>query len=185
MENYIPISFLNDFIFCPRSIYFHQVYGNVEQEMYHCHIQIEGKAAHSSIEKRFYSTRKDVLMGIDVYCEKYNIVGKIDIYDISAKKLVERKNRIVKIYDGFIFQLYAQTFALREMGYEVEHIALYDKTHNIMHPVNLPENDILMFQKFEKLIQDINSFSLTNKDFRPNENKCKTCIYSQLCDYSI
>lgn len=35
MEPYIPISFLNDFIFCPRSIYFHQLYGRSSESLYH------------------------------------------------------------------------------------------------------------------------------------------------------
>jgi CRISPR-associated protein Cas4 len=61
MEPYIPISFLNDFIFCPRSIYFHQVHGSLSQEIYHDKPQTEGRLAHESIEEKNYSTRKDIL----------------------------------------------------------------------------------------------------------------------------
>ena len=32
MDDYILISWLNDFIFCPISIYFHQLYGNKEKK---------------------------------------------------------------------------------------------------------------------------------------------------------
>lgn len=46
--NYIPISFLNDFIFCPRSIYFHQLYGRSNESIYHTTSQSEGKLAHKS-----------------------------------------------------------------------------------------------------------------------------------------
>ena len=50
MENYIPISFLNDFIFYPRSIYFHQLYGRSNESIYHTTSQSEGKLAHKSWE---------------------------------------------------------------------------------------------------------------------------------------
>ena len=43
-ENYYPISYLNDFIFCPLSIYFHQLYGRTEECLYQCTDQINGKA---------------------------------------------------------------------------------------------------------------------------------------------
>ena len=62
MEPYILISFLNDFIFCPRSIYFHAVHGSLKQEMYRGKAQTEGKIAHESIEEGNYSIRKDVWM---------------------------------------------------------------------------------------------------------------------------
>lgn len=185
MESYISISILNDFIFCPRSIYFHYVHGDVGQEMYHTEVQINGKEAHRSIETKQYTTKKDVLIGIDVYCEKYNIAGKIDIFNIPEGKLIERKNRVTKIYDGYVFQVYAQTFSLIEMGYEVKKIIIYDKTKNINYPIPLPWEDDAMFNKFEKLIDSINSFSLNSIHFKPNPEKCKKCIYSDLCDYYL
>lgn len=185
MEPYIPISYLNDFIFCPRSIYFHRLHGSLEQEMYHTDIQIEGKFAHQTIDQKTYSTKKDLLVGVDVYCEKYNLYGKIDVYDVESKKLIERKNNVKKIYDGYVFQLYAQTFALREMGYEVKEIVIYDKSHNVNYPIPLPEDDPKMFWKFEKLIEDINSFDLNTKNIKVNAEKCKSCIYSHICDCCI
>jgi len=185
METYIPISFLNDFIFCPRSIYFHQVHGSLSQEMYHDKPQTEGKLAHEAIEEKNYSTRKDVLMNLDVYCEKYNLMGKIDIFDIKAKRLVERKNKIIKIYDGYVFQVYAHYFALIELGYEVEKIVIYDKTHNKNYPILLPTEDEEMFCKFERLIEEINSFNLSDPNFTQNPEKCKHCIYFNLCDVYV
>lgn len=185
METYIPISFLNDFIFCPRSIYFHQVHGSLAQEMYQEKVQVEGRLAHETIEEGTYSTRKDVLMGIEIFCEKYNLMGKIDVYDIKTKKLIERKNKIVKIYDGYVFQVYAHYFGLKELGYEVEKIIIHDRTHNKNYPIPLPEQDKIMFEKFEKLIEHINVFDLNDPNFKANIEKCKRCIYSHLCDYSL
>jgi CRISPR-associated exonuclease Cas4 len=122
MEAYIPISFLNDFIFCPRSIYFHQLYGNFNQLLYQQKPQVAGKAAHASIDEQTYSTSKNVLQGTEIYCERYKLCGKIDLFDADSGKLSERKREIKTIYDGYVFQVYAQYHALTEMGYKVKSI---------------------------------------------------------------
>ncbi len=183
MESYIPISFLNDFIFCPRSIYYHQVHGSLGQSMYHGKEQTQGLAAHKSIDQGIYSTRKDVLMGTEIYCEKYGLSGKIDVFDIPAKKLFERKYKISKIYDGYVFQVYAQYFGLIEMGLEVNKIVIHDRSQNKNYPIHLPGEDLEMLNKFEKVIADIKNFNLSEPNFTQNPEKCKKCIYSHLCDY--
>src|SRR3989338_4539406 len=99
MESYIQISKINDFIFCPRSIYFHVVYEQFHQKTYHQTPQLVGKIKHENIEKGEYSTAKRYLQGMEVYCEKYGLAGKIDIYDRDQRSLIERKTKVVKIYD--------------------------------------------------------------------------------------
>ena len=185
METSIPISFLNDFIFCPKSIYFHQLYGKVETSLYQNTDQVSGTAAHASIDSKKYSSKKTILQSIEVYSEKYNLHGKIDTFDEESKILRERKKEIKVIYDGYIFQVYAQYFCLVEMGFEVKEIQLYDITHNKIHKVNKPEEDEIMFGKFEKLLDDIRSFDLELSSFPQNENKCKRCIYNNICDSSL
>ncbi|MDQ3072723.1 MAG: type V CRISPR-associated protein Cas4 [Bacteroidota bacterium] len=185
MESYIPISFLNDFIFCPRSIYFHQLYGGYDSSMYQQRPQVAGKAAHTAIDQKKYSTRKNVLQGLEIYSEKYRLCGKIDIYDADKEKLWERKREIKTVYDGYIFQVYAQCFALREMGYGVKSIALYDLVDNTRYPIPLPENDAVMMRKFEDLVHAINTYDLDSGDFQANPAKCRRCIYSNLCDHSL
>lgn len=69
-----------------------------------------------------YSTKVSMLQGISIYSEKYNIIGKIDIFDSEKGILTERKKKVKTIYDGYIFQLYAQYFSLREMGYVVPNL---------------------------------------------------------------
>lgn len=185
MEAYIPISFLNDFIFCPRSIYFHQLYGSYNTQLYQQKPQVAGKVAHASIDEKTYSTRKNILQSVEIYSERYKLCGKIDLFDVDSGKLSERKREIKTIYDGYVFQVYAQYHALTEMGYTVNSIVLYDITHNKNHPIPLPHENHEMQQKFEKLIDDLNSFDMNKGDFVANEQKCKNCIYSNLCDYSL
>lgn len=182
MENYILISFLNDFVFCPRSIYFHQIYNIFDTGLYHEDVQTKGRIAHLNIDQKKYSTRKDMLQGIPVYSTAYSLCGRIDVFDRKRGILTERKKRIIKIYDGFIFQMYAQYYCLTEMGYNVKTLRIYSLDDNKNYFIPLPEHDIKMDRKFKTLLKEISGFDL-EKEFDPNVSKCRSCIYRHLCDY--
>jgi CRISPR-associated protein Cas4 len=184
MESYVQIANLNDFTFCPRSIYFHGIYNGAEEGAYNSRYQVAGKQAHYSIEAGKYSTRAAVLQGIEIYSARYNLCGKIDIFDLQTKILTERKKSIVRIYDGYVFQVYAQYFALTEMGYTVKKINIYDLSHNKAYNVALPSSDTEMLRKFEKVVRDMKHFDL-NAEFTANPVKCRRCIYINLCDISL
>ncbi len=184
MESYLPISFLNDFVFCPRSIYFHQLYGKFNSRLYHESAQVKGLAAHLAIDQGSYSSANNILQGIEVYCQKLNIGGKIDTYDIKSGILRERKKKIKVIYDGYVFQIYAQYFALQEMGYEVKALVLYSMDDNCSYPIAKPEENSVMLDKFNQLIISIREFSL-DSPFIANSSKCKRCIYAHLCDHAL
>ena len=104
MDEIILISNINDFVFCPASIYFHNLYGSQSRITFQQPDQINGTKAHEAIDQGRYSTRKDVITALDVYSEKYNVVGKIDIYDGRLKTLVERKRTIKRHMMGIIFK---------------------------------------------------------------------------------
>jgi CRISPR-associated protein Cas4 len=61
MEDYIKLSTLNDFIFCPKSIYYHNLYDNYDKNIYQEETQKEGTKIHESIDNQTYSTRKSIL----------------------------------------------------------------------------------------------------------------------------
>ena len=65
MEDLIIISNLNDFIFCPASIYFHKLYGSQDNLLYQSSAQINGTKAHETIDEKKYSTRKSAMMSLD------------------------------------------------------------------------------------------------------------------------
>ena len=103
-----------------------------------------------------HTRRMCVLQGLSVYSEEYNLVGKIDTFDTRKGVLTERKKKIKKVYDGYIFQVY---------------------------PIPLPQHAPELYQKFIKTLTDLNTFRLEN--FRQeNEQKCAHCIYEPLCSYS-
>jgi len=182
MEQYIQISKINDFIFCPISLYFHALYENFSQKVYHGAAQTVGKIKHENIDAGKYSTRKRYIQNLPVYSEKYNLMGKLDIYDKEEKALIERKFKIHKIYDGQRFQLYAQMYCLLEMGYEVKKLFIHSLSDNKKYEVNLP--DAAGRKKFERIISGINSFNPMKFARKINKNKCDNCIYRELCGFA-
>jgi len=178
VNNYIQISKLNDFIFCPYSVYLHSVYERFNQKVYHSTFQTIGKICHENIEQKRYTTAKWVLQGLEVFSEKYNLIGKIDIFDTKRGQLVERKYKVKKIFDGYKYQIYAQMFCLREMGYKVKSLAIQSLSDNKRYKIPLP-NDAEI-KKFELLIDEIKNYQAGQK-CQKNSNKCSYCIYKPLC----
>ena len=184
MDDYIAISWLNDFIFCPASIYFHQLYGEKDKMLVQTQYQIEGTQSHEKVDEGKYSTRKTVLQAIFVSSDKYRLVGRIDTFDTVTGILTERKNKIAAIYDGYVFQLYAQYFALQEMGYTVKRLRFHSLSDNKNYEVALPEDNPEMLSKFEKTVDGIRNLSL-DTFVQTNSRKCQNCIYEPACDRTL
>lgn len=183
MENYIKLSTLNDFIFCPKSIFYHNLYDNYEKKLYQEEAQIAWTIAHETVDNKTYSTRKDILQSLSVYNEQYWIAWKIDIFYKKEWKLVERKNKIEKIYLGYKYQLWGQMFCLEEMWYSVQSLYFYSMQDNKMYRVYKPSSSELL--NFEAILEKYRKFNLLQKNWSQNTQKCIKCIYKELCDYYI
>lgn len=180
MTDYITISSLNDFIFCPYSIYLHNVYMETDETMYHATPQTKGRAAHETVDNKTASNRADDILSLPVYSEVYGLMGKIDIYKLKEKKLIERKYQLKQIFLGQIYQLWGQMLCLQEMGYEVKSLAFYETSTNKMISVAIPtENDLLKFKMF---LHRFRTFNPDTTSFTINHNKCIHCVYCNLCD---
>ena len=179
MENLLRLSAINDFLFCPASIFYHGMYEGLEKLIYQETSQINGAYAHKNIDDGT-PYDKNILSGLPVYSSTYNLTGKIDRYYINERKLVESKKFIGHIYDGYVLQLYGQYFAMVDMGYIVKKIALYSIDTNKTYPVKLPFDDKEMFHRFEEVLSNMQSFSMNNF-FPDNVDKCNNCIYSHIC----
>lgn len=180
MQSLIQISKINDFIFCPKSLYLHTIYENFSEKTYHELPQARGKIKHENIDARRYSTAKKYLQGLEVYSEEFGLVGKIDIFDTENKILIERKNKIKKIYDGYRYQLYAQYFCLREMGFQIDSIYLHSLSDNKRYKINIPSKNERA--EFEEIIRKIRNFNPAKDIIVKNPSKCARCIYNNLCD---
>lgn len=179
MQDYILISTLNDFIFCPYSIYLHNIYMDTDESMYHATPQTKGKMAHEATDLKRSSNRSDEILALPVYSERLHLMGRIDVYRRKEQKLIERKYNLKQIYQGQIYQLWAQMFCLQEMGYDVQRMAFYEISTNKMIPMEMPTPvEEIEFEAF------INQY-LTYDPSQPisvNQNKCTHCIYCNLCD---
>ncbi len=180
MEDYIAIANLNDFIFCPYSIYLHSVYMESDEDMYKAVPQLSGSEAHKRVDCKTTSTRKGDLAALPVCCDELGVVGVIDIYKSDRRLLIERKNNLKQLFRGQIYQLWAQYFCMIEMGYLVERIAFYEISTNKMHYLPLPSDkdkaELLSF------ISEYRSYRPDKDTFSVNPNKCRHCIYCNLCD---
>lgn len=180
MDDYIQLSALNDFIFCPYSIYLHSVYMGADEELCKAGPQARGKAAHGGVDQKSGSTNAGDLFSLPVYSDSLGVSGRLDLYRKDSCTLVERKFRLRQVFRGQLYQIWAEYFCLVEMGYEVRRIAFYETSTNKMMPLELPGE-----AEREELLALINRFKSYDPatDTEPqNPNKCAHCIYSALCD---
>lgn len=180
MNDYIAISMLNDFIFCPYSIYLHNVYMETDEMIYHAIPQTRGRAVHETVDKKTASNRADDILSLPVYSDEYGLMGKIDVYKRKDRKLIERKYQLKHIFQGQIYQLWAQMLCLKEMGYAVEELAFYEMSTNKMIPIQMPDDEELRL--FKHFIEEIRAYNPDKTSFTVNPNKCSHCIYCNLCD---
>jgi CRISPR-associated protein Cas4 len=179
MENYITISQLSEFSFCPYSIYLRNIYRDVGEEVYYSAPLVRGRIAHESVDQKTAVCDEDTLLALPVYSERYGLMGKIDVYEGKNKRLVEHKYRLRGIYQGQVYQLWAQLFCMREMGYLVEHLAFYEISTGKMIPQALPTaEDERQFEAFLHRFRTYNP----ERAITINPNKCQHCIYCNLCD---
>lgn len=176
MESYISISKINDFLYSPESLYLHSVYESFVSNLYHEAPQKIGSLNHKNITEGRYTTAKRFFQGIPVYSVKYNIGGKIDLYDQKTKTLIERKTKVKKIYDGQRFQLYAQMFALEEAGYQVQHLRIHSLQDNKRYDIPLPDRTEV--KRFEQVLTNIRSYDPLKPD--PLDYRSDLSIYRHL-----
>ena len=179
MNDLISISTLNDFIFCPYSIYLHNVYMDADEDMYHAKPQIRGRNAHERVDEKKTSTRSDLIESLPVLSHELGVYGKIDVYDQRIKSLIERKYSLKTIYLGQYYQLWAQYYCMIEMGYNVDSIAFYEisshKTIQVSLPTDAEKDELLHF------IDQYRNYD-PKVSISTNDNKCTHCIYCNLCD---
>ena len=125
---------------------------DTDEEIYHASPQTKGKLSHATIDEKKTSNRKDEIESLPVISLRLGIMGKIDIYRSNEKILIERKYNLKTIYRGQLYQLWAQYFCMKEMGYEVERLAFYEISTNKTTPVELPTKEDRA--ELEKFIED-------------------------------
>ncbi|RFC54640.1 type V CRISPR-associated protein Cas4 [Brumimicrobium aurantiacum] len=179
MEFFLPISYLNDFVFCPYSIYLHQVYDNNFTDTYSAKPQEQGKRVHSKVDRPHLKNSKRILSGAYVISNRLGVYGKIDQYYLKERKLVERKYNLKKIFRGYYYQIWAQYLALEEMGHPVDSLYFQSIKKNERVEVEKPNSEEL--NELRTHIKTIARFDFEN-EIKINPQKCTHCIYASLCD---
>lgn len=151
-----------------------------DEMMFHAEPQTRGKVAHETIDHKTYSNRASEILSLPVYSEEYGLMGRIDHYKRKDKMLIERKYQIKQVFQGQIYQLWAQMLCLQEMGYEVEKLAFYEISTNKIIPVHKP--DACELKLFKDFLHSYRSFNPASTAFCVNSNKCRHCIYCNLCE---
>ena len=177
-EEYITFTQINDFLYSPASLYLHGSFADKAGAFFKERAQIEGSLEHEAIEGGRYSTRASVLQAKTVYSEKYGIVGKIDIFDTESGELVERKNRVSKLHLGYIYQVWAQYFALQEMGYTVKKLFIYSKQDNKKYEIKKPNKKDEA--EFAHLLEVMRNFDVNKLTRESVDERAKLSIYGTL-----
>lgn len=169
MDSAIPISTINDFLFCPKSLYLHSIYNSLDTTTYHDNPQTIGRISHENIESEKFSTSKHILQGLSVYSAYLDVKGKIDIYDSKNGYLMERKYRVKSLYEGFRYQLYAQMYCLEELGFKVKKLLIQSLSDNKRYEIAIPTPKER--KKFENIILRMKSFDAVAL----NKHSCSHC----------
>ena len=151
-----------------------------DETMYHATPQIRGRSVHETIDKKTASNRADDILSLPVYSEEYGLMGKIDVYKRNICKLIERKYQLKRIFQGQIYQLWAQMLCMKEMGYDVKELAFYEISTNKMIPIKMPDKEELSM--FKHFIERFRKYNPEETAFPINPSKCRHCIYCNLCD---
>lgn len=176
MENFLTITTLNDFVFCPYSIYLHEVYNPNKEEVYHGKDQSKGKRLHYFIENN--QEVKDFKHAY-VISTDLKIYGKIDDYNCLQKELIEYKSKASTVYKGYYYQIWAQYYCLKEMGIQVNKLAFYDFSKGSKISLPLPTHYNLL--ELKNHIIKVQNFDFTS-EIKINPNKCNRCVYKNLCE---
>lgn len=177
MEPYIAISTINDFLYCPRSLYMHIALGEITPSSFHDTPQTKGNEMHASIDEKRYSNKKNILQGVNIYSEELKVQGKLDIFDTSTGELIERKARLKNIFEGQIMQLYSEYYCLIEMGYKPKTIAFYSMEDNKKYFITMPtEKDK---QRLKEIINKMQNYTY-DKLLKHHCDHCDNNIYSPL-----
>lgn len=176
MPEYIPISRLNDFLFCPYSIYLHQVYGTADEEVCKAEPQKAGVFEHGKI---LDGQETGTFRNLPVFSDEYGIAGVIDEYDPGKKTLTEYKNNLPTVFPGQKMQLWGQYICLTGNGLEVQSIRFVEISTGKEYPIPPPGTDEL--KNLRKLIDRIRQYD-PSYQIETNPNKCQKCIYCPLCE---
>lgn len=151
---------------------------STDESLYHAIPQVKGKTSHKTIDDKTYSS-KNIIVSLSVASNSLGLIGKIDLYKPQERLLVERKYQLKTIYQGQLYQLWSQYYCMLEMGFPIEQIEFYEISRNRRIPIPLPGHK--EHEELKNIIYRMRNYN-PRKPIPYNINKCRHCIYCNLCD---
>lgn len=178
--DFIPISSLGEYLYCPRNCYLFYVLGEKAENAY----TVEGSILHEKTQRRLREKRggKIRLSKIFVFSLRLFISGFADVVELAKDKIypVEIKRGKARGWKGDKVQLCAQGICLNEMTKErIEYGFLFYASSQEKRKVYFDES--LRFET-EKVVHKVRK--LFNKDKIPkplNNHKCRGCSLKPIC----
>lgn len=172
LDDLVNISDLNQFLYCPRRLYYLMFYQTQGLNYY----LADGRALHNRQSRRGGWYRE-----VYLHSEILHIHGKIDIVERAGDVIVpvERKHGS-RYYENDLVQLAAYAMLLEEyleeqvpMGY------LYLYETNTRHAIEITD---MLRERVVKTVEGICSMTLDDvPKFSDNPNKCRKCSAVTYC----
>lgn len=184
--DYIPLRYLNEYVYCPRLGYLELVYSEFEDNIF----TVDGAIKHRAVEKekgKNGNSETVHMTSVLLSSEDLGLIGKIDLLEIDEGNYfpVEYKrgkipNKEQKIYDPEKIQLCAQGLLLRDNGYPCSKGYLYfaDSHRRIEVPF-----DGELIQRTRSLIREFRKIISCDEPPPPlvNSRKCIGCSLNKIC----
>lgn len=171
IDDMINVSDINQFLYCPRRLYYLQFY----QTQGINEFLVDGRKNHSK-----HGRRGGYIFELYVHSDRFGLHGKIDLIDCSdGMKPVERK-RGDRFFENDVIQLCAYGLLLEEylekpVGVGIIYLFGTNRRHEI------PLSDSLK-DKTIQIIEDIRSMKPeVIPGFANNPNKCTKCSVKLYC----
>lgn len=194
MDNFITISALKEWSYCPRRFYLRVFENNQEKNA----DMIEGEFAHRRVDRSKIEKRgnKYMVTAMPVFSKLLDIGGICDMVvfqehpagfyiDFLNKKclinVIEYKHGKKRNADDYNLQLAAQCMCLEEMfNASISSGTIYYTTANKKMDINITDE---LKDKVKKVVMEINENSKTNTPIKPKYLKrCRSCSLLDVCN---
>lgn len=170
-DELVNVSDLNQFLYCPRRLYYLMFYQTQGINEY----LADGRGNHARQSRRGGWIRE-----MYIRSEGLHLHGKIDIVDINNGFLPIERKRGDRFFDNDLVQLCAYAILLEEfIGKSVETGIIYLYGTGKRHEIRITD------ELKERVYKTINEIKGMDSDFIPdfvdNRNKCKKCSVLLYC----
>lgn len=193
IDNFIAISLISEFSYCPRRFYLKYIENTTCDNEY----TIEGTIEHNKVHNNTIEKRENFVKvtNLNVFSKKYELIGKCDVVEFTKSKNgveipfltdkyeicpVEYKHGKIRNEIEYNMQLCAQVLCIEEMyNTYIEKADIYYTTSNKRITIdineNLRENTILVISKIKNLI--LNPIIIKPKYLK----RCNKCSMVDIC----